>query len=459
MVTVFPNVLIGFEWFKLGMTLPQVIMSLLASCLILMVYSVPACFLGSATGLTYSLLSRSIFGRWGSWFVSFNSIWVSTGWYALNAIFLSEGLRGLLSLNVDPLWFAAGLAILMAFNNFFGFKGVANFAGYLAAPVLIFWVLTAFGKASFQCPQSVLQAPGLLHHSHALTVVSSFVLGIACWGNEADYWRYGKPRVSASVLPLTVSLILGQILFPITGWMMAKLYGVTDYAAATKLMNDYAFGGLSMISALVLTISYVAVNDSGLYGAITAVQNLREFPQRKCVAGLALGGTLTTVALFHYKQNFEAVAALSCIFLPCSTVIMMAEAFIVTKFSGKRLQDFSQVPAYSALPALKWPAIVSLVLGCVAGTLTSGFLPGTATWQIGVPPLQAWIISFLIYITWRFIQCARHKDRQTSDGLSEIGLAVHSERAELESMLELTNKRSSSAVPEELPDVTLHRGH
>lgn len=424
MVTVFPNVLVGFEWFKLGMTLPQVIVSLLISCVILMVYSIPSCYLGSATGLTYSLLSRAIFGRWGSWLVSFNSIWVSTGWYALNAIFLAEGLRGLLALNVDHLWFAAALAILMAFNNFFGFKGVANFAGYLAAPVLIIWVLTAFSKASLQCPATVLNAPGLVNHTRALTVVSSFVLGIACWGNEADYWRYGKPRPGSSVIPLAVSLLLGQILFPITGWMMAKLYNVTDYAAATKLMNDYAFGGMSIVSALVLAISYVAVNDSGLYGAITAVQNLKKFPQRKCVAALAAAGTLATIALFGYKQNFEAVAALSCIFLPCSTVIMMAEAFVITRFSGKQLADFSCVPEYDRLPALQWPAMISLAIGCTAGTLTSGFLPGTASWQVGVPPLQAWIISFVTYTLWRIAQCTA--ERRARNAVPGTGTELHS---------------------------------
>lgn len=420
MVTVFPNVLAGFEWYKLGMTLPQVIVSLIVSCVILMAYSIPACYLGSASGLTYSLLSRSVFGKWGSWFVSFNSIWVSTGWYALNAIFLSEGLRGLLSLNIDPLLFAAALAVLMAFNNFFGFKGVANFAKYLASPVLILWVVYAFGKSSLQCPHTALFSQGLISHSHALTVVSAFVLGIACWGNEADYWRYGKPRPLASLAPLTVALVLGQILFPITGWMLAKLYNVTEYAAATKLMNDYAFGGMSIISAIVLTISYVAVNDSGLYGAITAFQNLYKVPQKKLVAGLALAGTLSTIALFNYKHNFEAVAALSCIFLPCSTVIMMSEAFIIRRLSGQTMAEFSRVPQYSELPPLKWPATISLAVGCLAGTVTSGFIPGTEQYQIGVPPLQAWIVSLIIYTIWRALQCKAASQTDTADNTTAL---------------------------------------
>ena len=47
MVTGFPTVLIGFEWFKAGLTLPQVLLGILVSCLILMAYGIPATYLGS----------------------------------------------------------------------------------------------------------------------------------------------------------------------------------------------------------------------------------------------------------------------------------------------------------------------------------------------------------------------------------------------------------------------------
>lgn len=400
MVTCFPNVLVGFHWFKEGMSLGQVFSGLLISNLIILLYSIPACYLGAKTGLTYALLSRSIFGRWGSRIVSLNSIWVAIGWYALNAIFLADGLRGLYKVDMPQIWFAVGMAVLMAFNNFFGFSGVANFARFLAAPILILWVGYTFIKASLACPVTVWTEPGTAVFGHSLTLISAFVIGIACWGNEADYWRYGKPRWTAAVIPLVVSLSIGQVLFPITGWMMARLSGVGDFAGATRLMNDYAFGGISIIAAIVLIVSYVAVNDSGLYGAINAAENLREIPRKFCVAGLALAGAITTVMLFGYKQNFEAVAALSCIFLPCSTVIMVAEVFIVSRWHAVKI-DFSSVPGFAELPFVRWPAIIALFLGCLAGTITSGFIPGTEHWQIGISSLQGWLLSLFSYLAMR----------------------------------------------------------
>ena len=56
MVTQFPSVLIGFEWFKQGFTLWQVIIGTLISTVMLMAYTVPAALLGSRSGQTYSVL-------------------------------------------------------------------------------------------------------------------------------------------------------------------------------------------------------------------------------------------------------------------------------------------------------------------------------------------------------------------------------------------------------------------
>lgn len=417
MVTCFPNVLAGFQWFKAGMSINQVLSGLLISNVVILLYSVPACYLGAKTGLTYALLSRSIFGRWGSYLVSINSIWVAVGWYALNAIFLADAVRGLFTIDMPKLWFAAGLAILMAFNNFFGFSGVANFARFLAAPILIFWVGSSFIKASFQCPATVWSEPGTMVSGQALTMISSFVIGIACWGNEADYWRYGKKSWTFSIAPLAISLMIGQVLFPITGWMLAKLSGVSDFASATRFMNEYSFGGFSLAAAAVLAISYVAVNDSGLYGAINAAENLHEIPRKWCVAGLALAGGISTILLFGYKQNFEAVAALSCIFLPCSTVIMIAEVFIVSLWT-KEKEDFSAVPAFATLPSVRWPALISLTAGCILGTVCSGFIPGTERWQIGIPSLQGWLLSFFSYLVLRFVDLHRKPQTKTKQPIN-----------------------------------------
>jgi purine-cytosine permease-like protein len=400
MVTCFPNVLAGFQWFKEGMNIQQALNGVLISCAIIMAYSIPACYLGAKTGLTYTVLSRSVFGSIGARLISINVIWISVGWYALNAIFLADGIRGLFNMNVPQVWFAALMAILMAFNNFFGFSGVANFARFLAAPVLLIWVGVAFFKACGSCPTSVWTESASITSGHALTIVSSFVIGIACWGNEPDYWRFGKKHWACSIVPVLVSLIIGQVIFPVTGWMLARMTGVTDFAAATRLMNTYVFGGWSIVAAAVLAINYVAVNDAGLYASINAAENLKNYPRKFWVGSLMLLAAAATVMLFGYKQNFEAVAALSCIVLPCATVIMVAEEFLVKRICGKS-EDLSVVVDYDEVPSLRWAAVAALFIGSIVATINSGFLPGTEQYAWGVPSMHGWIISLIAYLLLR----------------------------------------------------------
>lgn len=403
MVTGFPSVLIGFEWFKIGVSLPQLIGCVIVSAAILLLYCLPSCMLGAQSGLTYALLSRKVFGRWGSWVVSLNLMWLSIAWYGLTAVFLASGLEGLYHWHFNPMWFSVALAVVMAFNNFFGFSGVANFARYLAGPVLVLWVAFTFIKAGIACPATVWTEPAKIGLPGALTLVSSFVIGYTVWGNEPDYWRFGKPNKRSVLAPIMVALLIGELIFPITGWMLARMTGITDYASATALMNSYAFGGVSFIAAAVLVVTYFAVNDSSLYGAINALQNIHPFPRQQTVGFVAIAGALTAALLSGVPNNFEEVAALSCIFLPCATVVVVAEHWLVSKLHEKP-GELSRIPSFEELPAVRWSAIAAFACGCTFGVITAGILPGLAGLRMGVPALQAWVMTLVTYLLFRRIE-------------------------------------------------------
>ncbi len=404
MVTGFPSVLVGFEWFKAGLSLTQVVQSVLVSCLILLAYGIPATYLGSKSGLSYSILSRKVFGAWGSRLVSFNLVWLSVAWYGLNAMFLADGLKGLYHWNIPTMWFAAALAIAMAVNNMFGFSGIANFARYFAAPVLILWVGYTFCKVVPTCPPSLLTAPE--HHSlaFALSTVSAFVVGYGVWGNEADYWRYSRPKKLLSAIPLMGSLMIGQILFPLTGWMMARMSGITEAAAATDLMNQYAFGGFSIVAAIVLVVSYFAVNDSGLYGAINGIENLKELPRRWVVAGLAGTGAVAAFCLSNWANAFELVATLSSVMLPSATVIMLIEYFWFER--NARNNNKYAIVTFEELPNMQHSAVWALIGGISVGVLTSGLIPGLSVLHVGICSLQAWIACGAFYVAARYAELA-----------------------------------------------------
>ncbi len=400
MVTGFPSVLAGFDWFKAGLSLPQVIGSAALSCLVLMLYFVPSCWLGARSGLTYTLLSRKVFGSRGSWLVSLNLATFCMTWYGLTAVFLAEGLKGLYNMPVSTFALSVGLAVLMAFNNFFGFSGVANFARYFAGPTLLGWVLFTFFKVANECPQAVWSAPSHIADPSAFMLVSAFILGYSVWGNEADYWRFSKPKKINNIVPLLVAVAIGEFLFPITGWLLAYMTGVTDFAAATSLMNRYGFGGISIIAALVLIITYVAVNDSSLYGAINALQNVKRMSHRKTAGLLAITGGVAAGGLSCNPNNFADVASLSSIFLPSATIVMMGEFYVLRKGLFSELEAC----ALGEDAKVRWCPIMAVLAGCIVGLITTGILPGTKPLHVGIPPLQAWATSLFTYILLRRVE-------------------------------------------------------
>ncbi len=409
MVTSFPSVLIGFEWSKQGFTLTQVLGCALISCLILLAYTIPASQLGAISGLSYAALSRSIFGRWGSKLVAFNLVLIFIAWYGLAALFLADGLEGLFHWKAPLMILSVGFAFLMAMNNFFGFKGVANFARFVAAPVLIIWVAYTFLKTVPSCPTSVLSEVTHKSFACALTTISTFIIGFAVWGNEADYWRFSHPKVGNCAIPMIVALMIGQVTFPCTGFMVAKLTGITEYGAATSLMNNYSFGGLAILGAIVITASYFACNDSNLFGSVSACENLKRWNHKGWVAVLAILGAAMAawLSVSGAAKSLESIASLNCVIVPTPTLIVMAEWFLMRKVFSRDPECFGRVPELDELPKFKWAATIALFVGITVGVMTSGAIPGTEAMHVGICALQSWAIAFLVYIPLRFVEFKR----------------------------------------------------
>ena len=100
MVTVFPCVLIGFSWYKSGLSLAQVVIGTIVGSALMMVYALPSAHIGAVSGRSYCSLIRSVFGKAGTAIVSFNLIWMFIAWYGLTALFMAEGLEGLFHIDL-----------------------------------------------------------------------------------------------------------------------------------------------------------------------------------------------------------------------------------------------------------------------------------------------------------------------------------------------------------------------
>ena len=72
-----------------GLSLGEMILAGFLGALVIFMYGVLASNLGTVTGQTHTLLTRTIFGRAGSGFVSVLLIIMGMGWYGFQAFFLA----------------------------------------------------------------------------------------------------------------------------------------------------------------------------------------------------------------------------------------------------------------------------------------------------------------------------------------------------------------------------------
>ena len=402
MVTSFPAVLAGFEWYRQGIGFSQLIVCATISLILLLAYSIPACELGARSGLGYSALCQTVFGRWGALFSTGNLLWLFTAWYGLTAVLMAQAVSGLFHWHLPIIWLSIFFALLMSANNLFGFSGVANFARFIAGPILIIWVCTIFAKALHTSALPAISQPIHPSNLYALATTSSFIIGFAVWGNEQDYWRFSKPGIWRSAIPLTVSIAIGQIIFPIAGWLIARMNGVIDNSATTSFMTNYCFGSVALIGLLIITADYFSTNDSSLFGCASAIESIYPLNHNLAVGIFAIAGAIVAalISLGDATQSLSALVSLNCIILPTPTIIMLTEWFLREKIF--RISDKFGISTSSVnRRPIHWPAMIALICGLGVGIVTSGLIPAFEFCHFGICSLQAWLTSILIYIPLR----------------------------------------------------------
>lgn len=399
----FTYLFLGFQYHDAGYSLARAVSAGAVGAVAYLVYALPASYLGSKTGQTHALLTRSIFGVTGSVLVSVLLIGVAAGWTAFAFNLLATLYDGLFSWG-HIVAISVVLAVVGITNNLFGFTGIAAFARYLVAPLMIVWVLYLVVKGFAQIPGHTLSASP--RGSSALPFLAgvNVAIGSVMWGNEPDTWRYGKPRFFWPVIPYVVALAVGLVLFVAGGWMMAGLSkaGPFDFGPAFRYTVTYSLFGALWLGAVVATVLQVAVNDGNYYEMVNGAQNLigqaPGWRRWQTCALMAVIAALFTWWFPHLQNGFFKVAGWSAIALPSATVVMCADQFVLPRLSGLR-RPAGRVPSWRQAGLGNWPAIIGVLTGVGFGAWGLQLLPGqTSAPSLGLVPVEAWLIAGLVYL-------------------------------------------------------------
>jgi len=412
-----------------GLALGDMILAGVLGAIIIFLYGSLSANLGTFTGLTHTLLTRTIYGRAGSGFVSLLLIVMGMGWYGFQALFLALILQGLFGFDNNLVAIlAAVFGFVMIANNLFGFRGVAAYARWVAAPLLLLWGFYALIKGFATVPGATLfSAPNVKEVTISVPVVMGLLIGGMAWGNEPDIFRYAKKARPFSLPTLFFGYLIGSLVFPVAGYLMAELANTTDFGAAMKYFVDFSLFGLVALGVIVFFVNQFALNDGNLYESINAMQNL--FGWRRYYSVLILGVLGAVLAYVmataqSVQNNFFIVANISGIFVPCATTIMAVDYFIVPRLFPSLKRPSNKLTNWGDAALINPVAFVALLIALIVGAYTGGLIPGTAgfgTTNIGLPTLQSWAVAAIVYLVGIAIVRGR------SDAYRLLGFPKHFE--------------------------------
>ena len=398
----FSFLFLGFELHD-GNSIARVIAITVLGYVFYMAYAMFGAYLGSRTGQTHGLLTRSIFGVGGSWIVCAFVLIAPLGWVGFQAglmVQIWDGLYGWGHIFTLTLLFGG----VMIMNNLLGFTGISVFARYLVTPLIILWVIYMVIKAVTTDSGKLGGTPAGTGFPFWVSVVA--VIGFAMWGNEPDVWRYGKPSFW---WPLPSYLFAGLwfLLFVVGGWMMAQLAGTIDTAPVVRYATHYSLFGAFWLAWILATISQFAINDGNYYESVNAGQNLvgawRHWRRWLTCLLVAGGGVICAwLVNFHFINGWFKVAGFLAVTVPCATVIMAVDHFVLPRLFGIS-RPLTKVPAWEETGFINVPAVAAL-LGAVFFGVT-----GTANWPNGwiyasepngwgPVPVEAWAIAGVLYV-------------------------------------------------------------
>ncbi len=398
----FTYLFLGFLYHDAGYSLLRAVSAGAIGAVAYLAYALPAAYLGSTTGQTHALLTRSILGRVGSALVSVLLIGIAAGWTAFAFNLLATLYDGLFGWGHIVL-ISVLLAVVGITNNLFGFTGIAAFARYLVAPLMIAWMLYLVIKGLVQIPGPILAAGKPTGTTLPFLAGVGVAIGSVMWGNEPDTWRYGKPKFFWPALPMVVAFAVGLVLFVAGGWMMAQLSGAGqfDFGPAFRYTVEYSMFGILALGAVVATVLQIAINDGNYYEMINAGQNaVGAIPGWRRWYTCALMAAIAVVFTWRFPSvstGFYLVANWSAIALPCVTVVMCVDRFLLPRLMSVR-RPMDTIPSWRTAGVANWPGIVAVLAAVAFGAWGLGLFPGQESApSAGLPAVEAWLLAAVIY--------------------------------------------------------------
>ncbi|RDI36340.1 permease for cytosine/purines [Gluconacetobacter liquefaciens] len=279
-----PGIILSGEIFR-SMGIGMGCLAIVAGTLLTGVLSSGTSYLGAKSGLSFAVITESVFGRRASMLVKLAIGLALVGWFASTCGLLGQSasaiLRAHYGLDISPLAISAPISVLIVASVLFGAEGLERI-GTIAAPAVglaITGVMWMVWRGGVPHHAEAAASAGIWHGSSEFgrfvsAVVGSYVVGILI---QPDYSRYVRRPIDAMAGTFG-ALSIAWPLVMIGGGVPAAISG---HATLIEALPD---AGLTLLAVLISVLCAWVDAAACLYSGSLALANLGG-----CVAALRGG--------------------------------------------------------------------------------------------------------------------------------------------------------------------------
>ena len=396
-----PCLMIGGVLSGGGLSMPEIILSILIGYGLICVYMIFIGMQACDTGLPVSVLAAGALGEKGSrYIISILLTIACVGWFGIQSATCGAAFASMLA---SMMGITAGTTmkavcsiiwgIIMLATACAGFKGL-KWLNYIAVPLLV--IVCLYGLIAGIVKNNGAQAiaayapetsAGLVFGISM--VVASFALGGVI---SADYCRYAKSR-SDVVKSSIVGVIPAGLFMLVTGALMSIVTGEYDISSILASL------GVPFLGLVALVLATWTTNVTNAYSGGLALSNLLGFDESKFTITTGIAGAIgTLLAAIGLLDAFQGFLSLMSGLIPPLAGVIIASYWVIGK--GQK-ENFKIKSGFSAVGVISF--LVGAVFACITGGTFANF-PGlvAAIPLLNVPffvgPVNGIVVSLLLYV-------------------------------------------------------------
>lgn len=372
-------IMLGFTFFSAsmsvganlgnGMDLSGFLLAIAIGGIILGAYTGVLGYIGSESGMSFDLLARRSFGKYGSYLPSAMIGLTQIGWFGVGAAMFA--IPAAQVLNISPVILVVIAGICMTASAYFGIKGM-EIVSYISVPLIailgVYSMITATTEGGGLTAIFAKSTGGVSLFAGIGLVIGSFVSGGTATPNFTRFAKNNKVAVITTV----IAFLLGNTLMFAFGAVGGAFTGKDD------IFYVMIAQGLTIPALIVLGANIWTTNDNALYTGALGLSNITKVRKRPLVIVAGIIGTVTAIWLYN---NFCGwLNFLNATLPPIGAIIMLDFFMNKGKYtSGEEVTE-----------NINWGAVV----GVVAGALVGNFV------KFGISSINAMLVAAFCYFAY-----------------------------------------------------------